>query len=785
MRIRTIELTWFRGAATKTTLNTNGKSAAIYGDNACGKSSFVDAVEYIITKGKIAHLRNEYSDLYLNNCVRNTETPADEACTAKICFNESDFVQATVPPSGKFDFTGSSNGFLEKVQSWDLKRHVLRQNEVSNFIHSTKSEKYSTLSPLLGLQEYEDIAQNLLKIKEAVKKTSKYEKLDGAYSALTIELSAFFPSMDNDTIKKIVDIHAIKYLSEVNQPTEIVAKQAISKIEQLLNDKEPEVKRYLTIENLIKVPMKETISLVAKTEAEISEVIEAFIDHKISVLEHTQIILDSTDLATEIECPACGQKIFARDFKVHVDDELQSLKRARELRNRSIEEKKDFRIALANFRSQVTNGKEFNDWLSKPENLELKLEIDKIKNIVLGKESERWSIEKIGTLKNTAEKITMMLSEAVKNQQPATTTIVEDLKFFEACLKIKRMEQIKEALTKISLLLKTLDSSYELLRREIADVTHKTLAEISQDIARIWCLIHPGQPIENIHLSPSDKEKAIEVSLKFHGKVQDDPRLTLSEGYRNSLGLSIFLALANQGNAKDNPILLDDIVSSLDRDHRGMVSMLLQKELAQRQVLLFTHDREWFSELSSILDTAQWEFFTLKKWVSPVEGIEVLPTTYTFDETEAMLVTHVNSVGNMVRAIMDTELPRCAQKLRLKMLYLQGHANDKRMAVDFLNELISEGNIRFQINNNSSWKIHKKAINSWEESKRLLIGWANRASHGGSLSQTEAKELIDACKGALSYFKCSEPNCQRKAVWALDAGDYVRCDCGNIRWKMK
>lgn len=88
MKIESIELCWFRGAGHKVVLKTGSKSAVIYGDNACGKSSFVDAVEYILKNGKIEHLRHEYSDPYHRNCVRNTETPNNEECKAKICFEK-------------------------------------------------------------------------------------------------------------------------------------------------------------------------------------------------------------------------------------------------------------------------------------------------------------------------------------------------------------------------------------------------------------------------------------------------------------------------------------------------------------------------------------------------------------------------------------------------------------------------------------------------------------------------------------------------------------------------
>ena len=171
MQIATIEMSWFRGAAAKVVLKASAKSVVVYGDNACGKSSFVDAVEFLITKGKIEHLRNEYSNTL--NSVRNIKTPASEECHVRVTFEGDSFVEAVVKQRGKIQFAARPVELLATVQGWDAKKHILRQDEVSTFIHSRKSDKYSVLSPLLGLSEYEEIAQNLLHIKESVLEESE------------------------------------------------------------------------------------------------------------------------------------------------------------------------------------------------------------------------------------------------------------------------------------------------------------------------------------------------------------------------------------------------------------------------------------------------------------------------------------------------------------------------------------------------------------------------------------------------------------------------------------
>ena len=73
MRIRSIQLAWFRGAAEPVALEPNGKSMVVYGENGTGKSSFIDAIEYGL-KGTIDHLKTEYSGTHQVRAIPNTHT---------------------------------------------------------------------------------------------------------------------------------------------------------------------------------------------------------------------------------------------------------------------------------------------------------------------------------------------------------------------------------------------------------------------------------------------------------------------------------------------------------------------------------------------------------------------------------------------------------------------------------------------------------------------------------------------------------------------------------------
>ena len=51
MRLNSIELEWFRGAADAVNLDLGGRSCVVFGKNGAGKSSFVDSVEFILKGG--------------------------------------------------------------------------------------------------------------------------------------------------------------------------------------------------------------------------------------------------------------------------------------------------------------------------------------------------------------------------------------------------------------------------------------------------------------------------------------------------------------------------------------------------------------------------------------------------------------------------------------------------------------------------------------------------------------------------------------------------------------
>jgi hypothetical protein len=213
-----------------------------------------------------------------------------------------------------------------------------------------------------------------------------------------------------------------------------------------------------------------------------------------------------------------------------------------------------------------------------------------------------------------------------------------------------------------------------------------------------------------------------------------------------------------------------------------MILELLENEFQRRQVVILTHDREWYTELRQQLDENRWSFKALLPYETPDIGIRWSHKTTNFDDARAQLTERPDSAGNDARKIMDVELALIAERFQIRFPFLRADKNDRRSAHDFLERLVADGEKCFQRRVDQDYVAYAGAIEAFDQAHRLLVSWANRASHTFDIVRPEATKLIDVCERALEFFKCS--SC-RKAAWFADAGgsEWIQCQCGGLRWR--
>lgn len=777
MRIKAITISWFRGAGDPVSLEPDCKSMVIYGANGSGKSSFVDAVEFALSNGRIGHLAHEYSGKNLKNALPNTHKPEGKKTTLSIKLSDGSVVNTEIKTDGSTKTSGS-------IGAWDYRRTVLRQGEVVEFIQDTKGGKYSALLPLFGLQPMEIAAENLRQLAKNVESLSQLDAMKAALAQVKLKRTAAFgPATDEQILKKIEALHE-KYCGKKNSTVNAASrcKESVSAIDAKIAQLSADQACHITLRSAGNVDLKSDVATLRASILKLADEVDPFISHKLAVLQPTEALLGKLPREGEVKCPACGQLIRADEFRDHVRSELERLREIRET----------FNARNAAMGCLCDDVKTLKLYIGKPEAKPWRDEAVKGELAGCFDYLETLNADALRTacnetnLQDIEKKLLPLVAAADLATAKAPTSIKElldDKRTVEAAKATIEAKEQKADVARADALTHLIRAVEQTTREQIRVRSNAVIAEISEDIKKMWSILHPGEPIEEIRLYlPMDADKAIDIGLKFYGKQLDSPRLTLSEGYRNSLGLCIFLAMAKREAIHDRPVILDDVVVSLDRKHRGMIVQLLEEEFAGRQVLLLTHDRDWFTELRQQLGDVSWAFKILLPYESPQIGIRWSHKTTTFDDARAQLKERPDSAGNDVRKIMDIELALIAERLQTKLPYLRFEKNDRRTAYDFLTRLVADSKKCFQIKLGTDFVAHENAIETLSIADKLLISWANRASHSFDVSRAEASKLIEACEKAIECFKCS--SC-RKYVWFSEASgaEWVQCHCGGIRWR--
>jgi hypothetical protein len=779
VRIKALRLSWFRGAADAVTLGAEGKSMGVYGCNGAGKSSFVDSVEYGIKGGKIGHLVSEYSGRHQEKAIPNTHTPANCNTGFSIKFQDDSELNVNIARNGTHTRAGAD---AVKMQEWDYRRIVLRQDEVAEFIRSRKGDKYSALLPLFGLHELEIAAENLRQLAKVIDQQGKLQQKQGALGQIAVQRKQAFGDAKDAAIEaKIAELYG-KYCpagsaaAAFERCKEVEAALG-SRIGALTDDN----KRYLSLRTIAELEFAAAVKAVRDANAKLAGSVEPLISEKLAVLQSADAFAAKLEDTGEIHCPACGQPVEADEFKAHVKAEQERLRdiitvfeERRSAVATLIDRLKALKATLAKA--------ELAGWLAKAKDTPVGSSAEWIAQC--DAESYRRALREddLVAVEMHCPSVVTAANEASRDAPPDLADLAKDKATIDAAKSVVDSRALAAEIARIEGLIAFVNATEAGVRTEIRERAETVIGEISADIGAMWKALHPGEPIENVRLYLPEEDKAIDIALRFHGKDQDSPRLTLSEGYRNSLGLCIFLALAKREAGNDRPLILDDVVVSLDRNHRGMIVDLLEKQFADRQVIIFTHDRDWYAELRHQLDAKRWQFKALLPYETPELGIRWSDRTSSFDDARAHLNDRPDSAGNDARKMMDVELALIAERLQIRLPYLRGERNDHRMWSDFLERLSGDGKKCLQKKSGNDFPCYTAGLESLDQARGLLVSWGNRGSHSTDVVRAEAAKLIEACEKALDVFQCS--GC-KKPLWFADAGnaEWVQCQCGELRWR--
>ena len=170
------------------------------------------------------------------------------------------------------------------------------------------------------------------------------------------------------------------------------------------------------------------------------------------------------------------------------------------------------------------------------------------------------------------------------------TRLEENLKVLEGAELTREQAELDQK--RASLLL-------ECFQRSRDTVLGKLYDDIRDRFVELYRQLHG--PDENGFAARIEPEGAgLAFEVEFYERGKHPPHALHSEGHQDSMGLCLYLALAERLSAGlIELIILDDVVMSVDTDHRRDLCRLLSEFFPDRQFLITTHDRAWANQLKS------------------------------------------------------------------------------------------------------------------------------------------------------------------------------------------
>lgn len=193
-------------------------------------------------------------------------------------------------------------------------------------------------------------------------------------------------------------------------------------------------------------------------------------------------------------------------------------------------------------------------------------------------------------------------------------TIADDLLQTKADL-----ERILRTKAELQALHKELDKQALAINKAIVEHTQNLISTLQDDVDNLYKDMQGGEesaPPIRFELPGEDdtNQQHIQLLLDFtENRKGVVPSGYLSDSQIHTLALALRLSAIRLFNNLVPIIVLDDVVTSYDADHRKNIAAVLAKYFVDFQIVLVTHDEQFFNLLQDHLSAANWVFRRITK----------------------------------------------------------------------------------------------------------------------------------------------------------------------------
>ncbi len=623
-KIQRLEVQGFRGIRQEVVLLFEGKSVVLFGENGTGKSSFVDALEKLLTKsvstldGRAVGLSSERHGPHILNGGYPTRIAVTFDDASATILNLQTHLE-TLPPS--------LGEYLEAARE---KLYILRRRQVLDFVESKPKERYDLLRPFLPLTGVDAFEDALRQARDGA--DGQVRSISAEVGRITQELRRILRSdmLSAEPTEEEVIRAVGQELTAVGHPAISALSQISESITSLsgalagfgdLSLQYQLASSIKTVEELTNVILRTSVITLLTTLETLREreLQEARIFYE-AVLEQGVRWIEAE---SRTACPLCEQPIDAQRVVSRTQERLAAMREIINLRQEGARALESTRQAI---RSAVEAAQRADTQVRGLTEEEGSSAIEAVTAARIALEA-LWE-----TLRNDLSTLDTEAIRGYSSKLGPESSLVEGLgrcrdvfrtrlsslpspeaaqKLLSLKDRLERVGQIWPQLQGTRGLAKArLESAkaartiYDIVQAARKEEVQSLFDELSKEINEIYIRLHPDESHGGVRLEVREAvQGSVNIRADFYDRQDEDPRAYYSDAHLDTLGISIFLAL-RRWYRKQRPgfdlMVLDDVLTSVDTAHSVRLSEILLREFQDYQILLTTHDRIWFEHVRDI-----------------------------------------------------------------------------------------------------------------------------------------------------------------------------------------
>ncbi|MBW1932807.1 MAG: AAA family ATPase [Deltaproteobacteria bacterium] len=799
-------------------LKPDGGNFVVWGPNGSGKSAVVDAIDFLLT-GRVSRLTGKGTGcITLSTHGPHIDHDPEEAVVRGVLrlpeLTEPVEIKRCMAQPNVLECDQSVKPYLDPILTLAQRgQHVLTRREILKYITAEASTRAQEIQALLNVTEIEAIRQALVRVENNSKNAVQAAEREVNTAKGAVNSTVQATTFKKDTVLQVVNqnrailggqpisvLSSTELKKELKPPTIIPSDKKVN-VTLLERD----------IANLHEVISKQNQTKIAKSDEQLRELLTNIRSDPelLRALAKQQLIELGIKLIDETgSCPLCDTQWLPGKLLDYLEKRLSAAQAAAQHQKRisklSASIADPVNVTIDSIQqviaaAQTITGLKADIALLQSWANDLRNFADALSSAVEKYQSPSFPADRVRRMlapDNYGEALSRVES-AVKAKNPKVTpeqTAWDTLTRLEENLKaLEKAQSIFENATlsyqRASILLDSFQAARDSVLRRLYD-------NIRDRFVELYRQLHGSD--EDKFMAKLEPEGAgIDFEVDFYGRGTHPPHALHSEGHQDSMGLCLYLALAEQlTEGLIDLVILDDVMMSVDADHRRELCYLLATSFPDRQFLITTHDKTWANQLKheGIVDSRRAiEFFNWHIDTGPQVNCE--PDMWSQIE-EDLQKNDISSAAAKLRRGSEAFFGMVCDSLKAQVTY---NLTGRWELRDFLPAAI--GRYRKLL------KQAKKAAQSWGDNDKFEMlseldstasqifarcnaeQWAvNVNVHynaWANFSKKDFQPVVEAFQDLYGLFTCSKCG-EVLRVAAVGASPVsVRCNCGNVDWNLR